>query len=140
MLILFSTCNLEEATGHLLQMTWTILLLVVAVLLSLVIVGIVQGIFVYHMIKGVKSKLHVNANITAHKGPQIQIKCYTCTQLVRMCSTVYSVMMPNCADVYIYVYMHACVCCYICKSMHLCRTCIYTYETCMNVIYVQEHA
>ena len=50
-------------------MTWAILLLVAAVLLAMVIVGIVQGISVYHMMKGVKSKL--NANTTAHKGPQI---------------------------------------------------------------------
>ena len=50
-------------------MTWATLLVVVAVLVSLVIVGIVQGISVYHMMKGVKSKL--NANIIGHKGPQI---------------------------------------------------------------------
>ena len=50
-------------------MTVAILLLVVAMLLSLVIVGIVQGIFVYHMKKGVKSK-QLSSILTAHKGTQ----------------------------------------------------------------------
>ena len=52
-------------------MAWVTLLLVVVMFVSLVIISIMQGISVYHMMKGVKSKL--NANITAHKGPQILI-------------------------------------------------------------------
>ena len=49
-------------------MTVAILLLVVAMLLSLVIVGIAQGISVYHMKKGLKSKR--SSILTAHKGTQ----------------------------------------------------------------------
>ena len=50
-------------------MTLVILLLVVAMFVSLVIMGIVQAIYVYHKLKGVKSTS--NSNITADKGTQI---------------------------------------------------------------------
>ena len=49
-------------------MTLAILLLVVAMIVSLFIVGIVLGIIVYYKRKGVKAK--PNSNITAHKGKQ----------------------------------------------------------------------
>ena len=67
-------------TAHIEQMTLAILLLVVAMVVSLVIVGIVQGIAVYYMRKGVKAT--PNSNITAYKGMQILAPVNMCVELV----------------------------------------------------------
>ena len=61
-------------------MTLAILLLVVAMFVSLVIVGIVQGIVVYYTRKCVKEK--PNSNVTAHRGTQIFALVNMCIQLV----------------------------------------------------------
>ena len=62
-------------------MTLAMLFLVVAILVSLFIVGIVKGIIVYHRRKGVKA--NPNSNITAHKGKQIFVFVYVSTMYDR---------------------------------------------------------
>ena len=74
-------------------MTLAILLLVVAMPVLIVTISIVQAIYVYHKLKGVKST--PNSNITTRKGPLIDIVLYTHTTYACLSNTIVQSCMPN---------------------------------------------